>query len=163
QRRAFGALAERTGLTGSEHIHRALDAYIAEQRSQRQGRQLPTKEVVFDAEGFAHATLTEVDEEEFHNEDHDIARLAWTFTPAMRGKGPGPRHRLWTGRVFAYEPDVPDGTLLSNETPVRPNLFARLLIALGAAPAVEDARYGQHLGPPATLNLESLVGRRVKY
>src|SRR4029453_1926967 len=91
---SFAKLAEETGLTASEHIRRAADAYLAAHPPGK-WRFLQPNPPIVDAEGYVHAQLTAVAEDWEDCGGHDVRRLAWTFSP------PGARrpleHTLWTG------------------------------------------------------------------
>jgi Ribbon-helix-helix protein, copG family len=158
QWRAFAVLHLEDGRSASEHIRRALDAYLAMRKrgdrtwSPRQGT------LVRDAEGYVHGTISGIYEEHFHNDDHDVARLAWSFSaPVTHGIPFG--HDLWTGITPDYHP-MP-GIHYVGHTP-RPNLLARLLLALRV---VTDDDFLTHRADAilADFDLESLVGTSVRY
>jgi hypothetical protein len=155
----FARLGLEVGITSSELIRRALDSYLVLHQREKRWH-LPSKELIVDAAGFVHATLTGIWPEELYFDDYDVHRLAWTFTPAQRGKGPGISHPLWTGRVFEYHPLAAGGYV--NEEELRPNIFARLLLALGVV-TEEDARHQRAMAVLDTFDLMSLIGTRVMY
>jgi len=110
---SFALLAQATGLTASEHIRRAADAYLTMHPPGKPQPLAPAP--ILDAEGYIHATLSSIEEDWQSCGDHDVRRLQWCFTaPTAQSVT---YHFLWTGGRLIhslYESPWEDGAVFQS-------------------------------------------------